>query len=702
MFTLTFTEPDGKRHSHPVVDEIRGLTVGRDPGCDVVLASKEVSRRHCRFFVQAGDLVVEDLGSHNGVLVSGHRIEAITVIAGSPQVELGDVFVAVGATRAPAKPPSQKGAPSSSRSSGARPATKPLNPTSTLPPGSVHAIAPRARPAARPAPRPTPSQPSVPRASAASAPAPGAGVGAGAVLRGLGPHASVQIPLPASAVVGRGEDCDVVLDDGSVSRRHAQLSRDDRGHYRLEDLGSANGTFVDGARVEVPTVLADGVKLRFGDVELLFWRPPAGAGLSQRHKMLIAVGLALAAMFAALYFLKQRHAELEVANTEQPSTGDRATQIAEQAQAALSSDRFEEAARLAQQAIDSDPIAPAPRKILAQAKREQIAQKLFADASTKAQVGREEEALQMFARLDAQSRFFPRARIKAKEVAQNLLRQHSTACKMAAARAQLETVVDVCGRALDLKCQMQDVEGDPMRKSVHQASARLGRRDSWTCPADLGPLFREEAAAAEQGGEATLVGDRALRARYPDAAIFEAVSQYARGETANALRSLTGGPAARGKTAQLSRDVAEQIRTVDGRFREGQTAVLRGELARADEIWSDALKADAALMPPGATSFMGQQMRTTLGQAHAKIGDERLAKAQYSSAYDEYMKGLALQPADAHLLDSLARLEKVAEGLLAGGSCDQIQTASRITRADPPSPAHAQAQKALEACGGQQ
>jgi len=94
-------------------------------------------------------------------------------------------------------------------------------------------------------------------------------------------------------------------------------------------------------------------------------------------------------------------------------------------------------------------------------------------------------------------------------------------------------------------------------------------------------------------------------------------------------------------------------------------------------------------------------MRTTLGQAHAKVGDEKLSKAQYASAYDEYVKELTLLPADTHLLDSLARLEKVAEGLLANGACDQVQVAVRITRADPPSPAHVAAQKALESCGPQ-
>jgi tetratricopeptide (TPR) repeat protein len=467
----------------------------------------------------------------------------------------------------------------------------------------------------------------------------------------------------------------------------------------LEDLGSANGTFVGLDRVLTPTLLSDGVKVRFGDVELLFWRPPQSGGFSRRQMTLLAAAIVLALSFVALYFLKQRKPDVSISD-QPPTTADHSISLTDQAQAALQSDRFEEAARLAQQAIDADPIAPAPRKLLAQARREQGAQKLFQEASTKAAVGREQEALQMFARLDPQSRFFPNARIKAKEIAANLLRTTSSACKLAASRAELQNVVDSCARALDLKCQSQDVERDPMRKSLRQASARLGVRDTWQCPTELAALFREESEAQESGGEASLVGDKALRARYPDAAIYEAVSQYSRGETANALRALTGGPAARGKSATVARDVAEQMRIVDGRFREGQTAVLRGELSRADEIWAEALHADAAIMPPGAQSFLGQQMRTTLGQAHAKLGDERLAKGQYSSAYDEWVKGLGVMPKDAHMLDSLARLEKVAEGILAAGhTCDQAQVALHITRADPPSPAHLQAQKALEACG---
>ena len=80
-------------------------------------------------------------------------------------------------------------------------------------------------------------------------------------------------------------------------------------------------------------------------------------------------------------------------------------------------------------------------------------------------------------------------------------------------------------------------------------------------------------------------------------------------------------------------------------------------------------------------------------------GDERFQRMQYASAYDEWVKGIAVNPRDPHLLDQLGRLEKVAENILGNSpSCDQLGVAAHITRADPPSLAHDAAQKGLARC----
>jgi len=79
---------------------------------------------------------------------------------------------------------------------------------------------------------------------------------------------SLTVALGRGVVIGRDPTCDVVVDDHLVSRRHAQLEVDPQGHVVLRDLGSRNGTFVDGKRVEGPVVLAGNERIGIGDAEL--------------------------------------------------------------------------------------------------------------------------------------------------------------------------------------------------------------------------------------------------------------------------------------------------------------------------------------------------------------------------------------------------------------------------------------------------
>ncbi|MCX7622000.1 MAG: FHA domain-containing protein [Acidimicrobiales bacterium] len=70
-------------------------------------------------------------------------------------------------------------------------------------------------------------------------------------------------------VVEVGRDCDgLQLEDPTVSRRHLRLDPTAAGLV-LEDLNSANGTFVDGQRVTEPTLLKAGQRVRLGETEIV-------------------------------------------------------------------------------------------------------------------------------------------------------------------------------------------------------------------------------------------------------------------------------------------------------------------------------------------------------------------------------------------------------------------------------------------------
>ena len=72
---------------------------------------------------------------------------------------------------------------------------------------------------------------------------------------------------PDMQLVGRTPDCDIQVQDSAVSRRHAEV-RIDQDKVRVRDLGSLNGTFVNGSPLKGETLLSSGGKVRFGHVTL--------------------------------------------------------------------------------------------------------------------------------------------------------------------------------------------------------------------------------------------------------------------------------------------------------------------------------------------------------------------------------------------------------------------------------------------------
>jgi hypothetical protein len=79
-----------------------------------------------------------------------------------------------------------------------------------------------------------------------------------------GPDSGTAYPVGEKLVLGRDTGCDLVLNDPKVSRRHAVIERLAEGRYRLQDLGSSNGTFLLGQRVETAEI-TPGAELRIGD-----------------------------------------------------------------------------------------------------------------------------------------------------------------------------------------------------------------------------------------------------------------------------------------------------------------------------------------------------------------------------------------------------------------------------------------------------
>src|SRR5256885_5039880 len=123
-----------------------------------------------------------------------------------------------------------------------------------------------------------------------------------ALLEGIGANLIVKEPSGAVKtfpmrqdrfVIGRSDHCDLAIADSSVSGRHAEISRTD-GDIKIRDVGSANGIYLNGERVE-EAELFDGDVLRLGQtsirIDVVGGRARASGGLPLRTVALAVAGM---------------------------------------------------------------------------------------------------------------------------------------------------------------------------------------------------------------------------------------------------------------------------------------------------------------------------------------------------------------------------------------------------------------------------
>src|SRR3954468_5274881 len=118
---LIIEDDEGRKTVVPLVrDEI---TIGRQEGNTIRLTERNVSRRHARLLKENGHVLIEDLGSYNGVRVNGEKISGPTRIKEGDLVEIGDYDLGIqgkfeaslptpaGGVRPPTMPPGALKAP---------------------------------------------------------------------------------------------------------------------------------------------------------------------------------------------------------------------------------------------------------------------------------------------------------------------------------------------------------------------------------------------------------------------------------------------------------------------------------------------------------------------------------------------------------------------------------------------------------------
>lgn len=200
-----------------------GLTIGRSSQNDLMVNDLAASRFHCKFLPEDHELTVIDLDSTNGTFLNEKRLIGNQIVKNGDQVRIGEIvfkieiFLSTPQTEAQATEPDE------------------------LSLDSTYVV---------------PAEADFPWLVVSS------GVGKGTII----PLTKPQMQIGRAS---RNKQWDIDLVDRAVSRPHAELVKDSD-QWVLKDLGSANGTALNGKRVTDPQVLKDGDVIGFGETMLIF------------------------------------------------------------------------------------------------------------------------------------------------------------------------------------------------------------------------------------------------------------------------------------------------------------------------------------------------------------------------------------------------------------------------------------------------
>ncbi len=627
MPTLVVRHPDGSETEHELSGELR---IGRQDGNDLILTEGGVSRQHARLLVEGGQVLLEDLGSANGTYVDEERISEPTPLTPQSQVLLGDYTLklkgggrAAGGARRPAPRASSPDVGSEEeapRATRAMPSVKPARPAGA-------ALARRERPARGAAPAP-------------------AGV---PVLRGLtGPWANKTYPLKSKLVVGRAPPAAVLIEDDSISRKHAEVERNAQGSVFVRDLGSANGTLLNGERIgQEPVEVFSGDIMQFGMVEVAYESGEQASGVPVRRggaapargrgdasdapparksrKLLVVAGVLVGLMLALGIASKLVVPPEPVPVAPDPAAAQANTQ--QQLQDLLNQCRsfasmemgnepqWDKADAACEQAINIDPINTEANTLIKRIKLEKEAAEYYTQGTKMLQRLKEDDALDLLRKIPKESQYFRRAKIKVDEAMEQVKKRSLDDCKRYLADSQWSAAVPRCDRYMGFWCQgVSREELEPPLGFSISLEGRIGKKqwrpkdklfvqfllarkrvdpnmEPWKCPVtDFGA---KEVVEGPEGQVKKMFKDR-----YPNPYMNAAMFDYWGGRGNESLaklqkvRSNLEQASLHGQVDLLIQDVS----TVDQLFKTGSSALQADDVEKAAESFDEALELDKRIM----------------------------------------------------------------------------------------------------------
>ncbi|MFP2963863.1 FHA domain-containing protein, partial [Myxococcus sp. 1LA] len=552
-------------------------------------------------------------------------------------------------------------------------------------------------------------------------PAPAAG--GGPVLRGLvGPWAGQTYPLKGKVIVGRQPPAVILLDDDSVSRRHAELEVTAAG-VTVKDLGSANGTLLNGEPLDqTPVPLEPGDQLQFGVVEMTFEPEPSAAPARRgaargapeeapaaKRKKLIMVAAGLVGVLLMVGMVSSILSPAAVDGVPGAGAGVQAdpsqkiqellSECRSYASSELGAPNWDKANEVCTQALDLDPIHPEANMLIRRIKLEKESFDFYSQGERLLQRLKPEEALESFRKIQRESEYFRRARAKAREAAEAVTKRAQEDCKLYLRDSQWSAAVSRCEVYMAVWCQ--SVSRDDLQPPLGftlKLEGRL-RRDEWR-PKD--PLFVKFLIARQKmdanaapwvcpvaevlAGDERAVDPRtyvmeSAKKRFPNKLMQAALLDYWSGRGSEALATMQK-LRANYEAAQFHAQADELMKimsTVDQLFKAGQSYLAAEDPEKAAEPFREALATDKEIMQELAESkpsFYRRNILQDFAEKAYQRGKQWADREDHRRACRVWKLGFSFYAGNPNLNKAAAFCStRALEAFRAAGSCGDMAVA---------------------------
>ena len=677
MAVLSVRHPDGRLTDESLIDQ---LTIGRHETNQLKLTEGGVSRFHARVWVESGQAWIEDVGSSNGTFVDGQQVLKPLRLSGGERVALGDYALTY------------------------KPDEAALARRDT--PGDQAVIEGLASPHQS-----------------------GLDFHSSAVLKGLsGPWAGQAFSVSAGLKVGRGDQAQLRLEHPSISREHAQLDGENES-VSVKDLGSANGTRVNGEAVQGIFTLKEGDIVQFGQVLFAFEakgspaivRPlqavspkmhrrvgPRGAvppSSFTRFRGLRATAWLLAVVVAGATgwaVLKSHRAAVvtdlnggteEGATTLQTALSECRTHAASETK----DPDWEKAEKACRQALILEPINSEANGLIRKITFERGMHGTYLQGQVAMDRNREDEALEYFAKISPESIYYRKAKptlLRAVEQVKNKARQD---CVKYSQERFWDQAFPRCQAYINLACQnMSEDELYPPPNYRIRLKGRLGKRD-WR-PGD--PVYFRFLVAREKvqprAPEWRCPETRILRAgdskavspsdqvrhyfqgRYKEAVFRQAMESYWTGKGNEAVAALQR---VRRNMEQIplhsrAEELRRNISEVEQQFTQGEAQLKIDRPEDAAVSFRDAMQSDQRLMENEADtlpSFYRRNMQQDMAAATYVRGKFWYEREDFKRACRLWKLGLGFYKGNIQLNNALSFCAaKAVQALEAAKECDDL------------------------------